>query len=197
MANAETPTPDIAHYSQPAPKKYLNQRHKVETLQYDRNIGLPSCAIAIPLDLRLTALPPMNNPNFSPDALLQLAQKGFRVGIGMSATIVEGLQNPQRYQATLTQLQRDPNQAIEDLAAKGAVTEQEARKVVDGLIGDDLRSVIDQRFGTRPAGEMTVTTTAVTIGSDTEAELQKLTQQLSELRQALQQLQNQRQQSNS
>jgi polyhydroxyalkanoate synthesis regulator phasin len=128
----------------------------------------------------------MNNPNFSPDALFQLAQKGFRVGIGMSATIVEGLQNPQRYQETLNQIQRNPNQAIEDLAAKGAVTEQEARKVVDGFIGD--------RLGTRPAGEMTVTTTAVTIGADTEAELQKLTQQLSELRQELQQLQTQRQQ---
>jgi polyhydroxyalkanoate synthesis regulator phasin len=126
----------------------------------------------------------MNTPNITPEAIFQLAQKGFRLGVGASASLVEGLQNPQIYQQTLDKLRANPNQLVEELAAKGEVTEREARKLVDQVIGD--------RLGTRPAAEMTVTTTAVTIGPDVEAELQSLTQQLVALRQELQQLKTQR-----
>jgi polyhydroxyalkanoate synthesis regulator phasin len=127
-------------------------------------------------------------PNITPEAIFQLAQKGFRLGLGATSTAIEGLQNPQRYQQTIAQLSNqlraNPNQLLEDLTAKGEVTEREARKLVDQMIGD--------RLGTRPASEMTVTTTAVTIGPDVEAELQNLTQQLVALRQELQQLKTQR-----
>jgi polyhydroxyalkanoate synthesis regulator phasin len=127
-------------------------------------------------------------PNITPEAIFQLAQRGFRLGLGATSTAIEGLQNPQGYQQTIEQLRdkirTNPNQLVEELTAKGEVTEREARKLVDQMIGD--------RLGTRPASEMTVTTTAVTIGPDVEAELQNLTQQLVALRQELQQLKTQR-----
>ncbi|MBE9032624.1 hypothetical protein IQ266_23070 [filamentous cyanobacterium LEGE 11480] len=120
----------------------------------------------------------------TPEELFKLAQKGFRVGVGASATLVEGIQNPQLYQDNLNKLRANPNQLVEEFASKGEVTERDARTFVDQVIGD--------RLGTRPASEMTVTTTAVTISADTEAELKALTQELVALRQELQQLQGQR-----
>ncbi|NJN49135.1 MAG: hypothetical protein HC805_04285 [Alkalinema sp. RL_2_19] len=120
----------------------------------------------------------------TPEEIFKLAQKSFRVGVGASAALVEGIQNPQLYQENLNKLRLNPNQLVEEFAAKGEVTERDARTFVDQVIGD--------RFGTRPASEMTVTTTAVTIGADTEAELKELTRQLVALRQELQQLKNDR-----
>lgn len=126
----------------------------------------------------------MSNTTITPEEIFKLAQKSFRVGIGASASLVEGLQNPRLYQENLDKLRLNPNQFVEDLASKGEVTEREARTFVDQVIGD--------RLGTRPAGERTVTTTAVTIEPDTEAELKALTQELVALRQELQQLKAQR-----
>jgi polyhydroxyalkanoate synthesis regulator phasin len=120
----------------------------------------------------------------NPDTLFQMIQKGFRVGVGATTVAIEGLQNPQVYEQNLQLLQTNPNQLLENLAQKGEVTERDARTMADQFIGD--------RLGTRPASEMTVNTTAVTIGADAQAELQELTQQLAALRQELQELKNQR-----
>jgi polyhydroxyalkanoate synthesis regulator phasin len=118
------------------------------------------------------------------DTWFQMIQKGFRVGVGATTVAIEGLQNPQVYQQNLQLLQTNPDQLLENLAQKGEVTERDARTMADQFIGD--------RLGTRPASEMTVNTTAVTIGPDAQAELQELTQQLAALRQELQDLKNQR-----
>lgn len=128
----------------------------------------------------------MNTTTITPEEIFQLVQKGFRVGVGASASLVEGLQNPRIYQENLDKLRLNPNLLVDELAAKGEVTERDARKLVDQVIGD--------RLGTRPASERTVTTTAVTIEPDTEAELKELTRQLVALRQELQQLKAQREQ---
>jgi polyhydroxyalkanoate synthesis regulator phasin len=128
----------------------------------------------------------MNTTTITPEEIFQLVQKSLRVGVGASASLVEGLQNPRIYQENLDKLRLNPNQLVEEFATKGEVTERDARKFVDQLIGD--------RLGTRPPGERTVTTTAITIAPDTEAELKELTRQLVALRQELQQLQAQREQ---
>jgi polyhydroxyalkanoate synthesis regulator phasin len=119
-----------------------------------------------------------------PDTLFQMVQKGFRVGVGATTSVLEGLQNPQVYQQNLDKLRTNPDQLISDFAEKGEVTERDARTLVDQLIGN--------RLGNRPASEMTVTTTAVTISPDVQAELKELTQQLVSLREELQQLKGQR-----
>jgi polyhydroxyalkanoate synthesis regulator phasin len=119
-----------------------------------------------------------------PDTLFQMVQKGFRVGVGATTSLVEGLQNPQVYQQNWDKLNTNPDQLLTDFAQKGEVTERDARTLVDQIIG--------HRFGNRPASEMTVTTTAVTIAPDVQAELRDLTQQLVALREELQQLKSQR-----
>jgi polyhydroxyalkanoate synthesis regulator phasin len=115
-----------------------------------------------------------------PDTLFQMIQKGFRVGVGATTVLVEGLQNPQTLQQNLDQLRTDPDRLLEEFARKGESTEQQARVFVDAFVGD--------RMGTRPASEMTITTTAVSVTPDVQTELQELTQQLVALRQELVQL---------
>jgi polyhydroxyalkanoate synthesis regulator phasin len=128
----------------------------------------------------------MVGKTMDPDTLFQTIQKGFRVGVGATTTFVEALQNPQIHQQNFEKLRSNPDQLIADLAQKGEITERDARTLVDQLIGN--------RLGNRPASEMTVTTTAVTISPDAQAELRELTQQLVSLRQELQELKNQRSQ---
>jgi polyhydroxyalkanoate synthesis regulator phasin len=120
----------------------------------------------------------------NPDNLFDLIQKGFRVGVGTTASLMEGLQNPQLYQQNFEKLRTNPTQLIDELAEKGRVTEQDARAFVDQLWQN-------RPGGNQPAGTMTVTTTAIPVPPDVQAELQELTQQLVSLRTELEQLRNQ------
>ncbi|MDJ0507925.1 MAG: hypothetical protein QNJ64_01525 [Crocosphaera sp.] len=65
------------------------------------------------------------------DTPLQLLQQTFHVGIGVSASILETLQDPQKRNQTLSQLQQEISQKIEEWAKKGETTEQEARIFVE------------------------------------------------------------------
>jgi polyhydroxyalkanoate synthesis regulator phasin len=112
----------------------------------------------------------------NPEILLQNIQKGFHVGIGATTSLVEGLQNPATYELTLQRLRTNPTAVIDELAEKGATTEQEARSTVDRLWAN--------RNG-QPASEMVVTTSAVPVGPDVQAELKSLTEQLIALRQEI------------
>jgi polyhydroxyalkanoate synthesis regulator phasin len=127
------------------------------------------------------------------DTVAQMIQKGFRVGLGATTSLVEGLQNPQQLEQELNRLRQDPGrfvgqavgqagQYVDAWAVKGATTEQEARSVVDRFWAE--------RTGTVPPSEMTVTTTAMPVSSDVQAELQDLTAQLTALRAELGQLRN-------
>jgi polyhydroxyalkanoate synthesis regulator phasin len=120
----------------------------------------------------------------NPETILQNIQKGFRVGIGATTTLVEGMQNPTLYQQNLDRLRTNPLGLVEELAEKGAVTEQEARANVDRLWAN--------RNG-QPASEMVVTTSAVPVGPDVQTELKSLTEQLIALRQEIAALREQQQ----
>jgi polyhydroxyalkanoate synthesis regulator phasin len=117
----------------------------------------------------------------NPDNLLQLFQKGFRVAIGSAAQIAETVQNPQTTTDTWNRLTQNPSQFAEELAEKGAKTEQEARQVVDRLWQPPNPS------------EVTITTTATAVTPDVHAELQDLMTQLKVLRSEIAQLRQQRQ----
>ena len=67
------------------------------------------------------------------DTLTQLLQKGFRVTLGATASLVEALQDPEHRQEKLSRLTSDFGQLTEEWEAKGATTEQEARNFVDNL----------------------------------------------------------------
>lgn len=115
------------------------------------------------------------------DNLLQMVQNGFRVAIGSATQLAETIQNPQTSTETWNRLTQNPNQFAQELAAKGAKTEQEARQVVDRL------------WQQQNPSEVTITTTATAVTSDVQAELQDLMSQLKALRSEISQLRQQRQ----
>lgn len=117
------------------------------------------------------------------DTVAQFVQKGFRVGLGATTTLVEGLQNPQQLEQDLNRLRANPSQfinqlvdpaSVDALEAKGTVTEREARSVVDRFWAE--------RTGTVPPSEMTIVTRATPVSPDVQAEIQDLTAQLAALR---------------
>ncbi len=120
--------------------------------------------------------------------ILRLLQKGFRVTIGATATLIEVLQDPQRRDQNLSKLRLELDQLAQEWAEKGEITEQEARSFVDTLMAQ-RRSASDQA-----ASETTVTTIATPVVTPpTEVlELQELTAQLAAIRAELALLRQQR-----
>ncbi len=118
----------------------------------------------------------MNSDNF-----VQLVQKGFRVTLGATASLVEVLQDPERRDESLSKLNQEWSVLSSEWAQKGEVTEQEARSFVDTLL--------DKR--TEPsAGASSATATTPSAPPDVQLELQELTAQIVAMRAELERLRN-------
>lgn len=68
------------------------------------------------------------------DNLTQLLQQGFRVTLGATASLVETLQDPQKRNDNLDSIRSELSYLATEWAAKGEITEQEARNFVDNLL---------------------------------------------------------------
>jgi polyhydroxyalkanoate synthesis regulator phasin len=123
------------------------------------------------------------------DTVVQLFQRGFRVTLGATASIVEILQDPQKRDANLIKLRQEFNELTQEWATKGEVTEREARSYVDNFIA--------QRRSASAEIPTTVTTTATEVpptATEVQLELQELTEQLSVIRAEVERLRNQQKQ---
>lgn len=122
------------------------------------------------------------------DNITQLLQQGFRVTLGATASLVETLQDPQKRTENLSQVRLELNQIATEWAAKGEMTEQEARNFVNNL----LNQLGNQSSSSTPASyPSNVTTTTTQVASpDVQLELQELTAQLSAIRAELEKLRN-------
>jgi polyhydroxyalkanoate synthesis regulator phasin len=114
------------------------------------------------------------------DTLVQTLQKGYRVTLGATASVIESLQDAQRREENFAKLRTDPNQLIEELAIKGETTEREARSFVDGVFS-------------QPSNPSNSTSTPSTppVSPQTAAiqqDLQELTAQLAAIRAELERL---------
>jgi polyhydroxyalkanoate synthesis regulator phasin len=115
----------------------------------------------------------MNSQN-----LTETIQKGFHITLGATAALVESFQDPEKRQENLTKIQSDIGLLTEEWAAKGSLTEQEARHYVDGI------------FSQKNASPDTPPTTPPTESQqDINAQVQELTAQLAALRAELEKLQ--------
>ncbi|TVP66856.1 MAG: hypothetical protein EA342_10675 [Leptolyngbya sp. LCM1.Bin17] len=125
------------------------------------------------------------------DTLSQSLQKGFRVTLGATASLIEAIQDPQQSRQTFSGLGNDVNRLTEELEIKGEVTEREARQFVDGLMSQmpDLFQGTDlfQTDGSSaPPTVNTVATPVVDLSIQTE--LEALTQELAQVRQDIETL---------
>ncbi|GAB4146165.1 MAG: hypothetical protein Fur0046_24040 [Cyanobacteria bacterium J069] len=123
----------------------------------------------------------------NPDDILQGLQKGFRVTLGAASTLAETIQDTQRREETLARLRTDPNGLAEDLAAKGEVTEQEARTFLDNLIAQ--RPGGSAWGGATSSGPASAAPNGAPVAPpDLEADLKDLTDQISAMRAELERL---------
>jgi polyhydroxyalkanoate synthesis regulator phasin len=121
------------------------------------------------------------------DNLTQLLQKGFRVTLGATATLVEAIQDPQRREANLSKLTTELSQLAEEWEVKGATTEREARNFVDTMWSqNNPSSATAPTYATSspstPASSATVTP------PDVQQDLQELTAQIAAIRAEIERL---------
>ncbi len=118
----------------------------------------------------------------STDNLVQTVQKGFRTTLGAMNAIAESIQDSAKREETLKRLQTDFDQLTEEWAAKGEVTEQEARAFVDSVFHLDSQSSPDPMWETDGSSPRVPQPPAV---PEIERDLQELTAQLAAMRLAL------------
>ena len=116
------------------------------------------------------------------DHFVQLVQKGFRVTLGATASLVEVLQDPEKRDENLSKLNREWSELSAHWAEKGEVTEQEARHFVDTMIAQRTHS---------PASTSATTVATPSAPPDIQLELQELTAQIVAMRAELEQIRNQ------
>jgi polyhydroxyalkanoate synthesis regulator phasin len=114
------------------------------------------------------------------DTLTQLLQKGFRVTLGATATLVEALQDPQSRDANLSRLTTELGQLAEEWEAKGTTTEQEARNFVNTLW--------QQRSTPSTPASPTASAAPASPAPDVQQDLQELTAQIAAIRTEIERL---------
>ena len=117
--------------------------------------------------------------------LFQALQKGFRVTIGATASLVETMQDPQKREATFSEFRTEFDQKSQEWAEKGEKTEQDARQMLDDLL--KRQGAKPSSSETTPSGEATSTSNTAT-SSDPQAEVQELTERIIALRKELEEL---------
>lgn len=123
----------------------------------------------------------------NPDSFVQLLQRSFRITLGATTSLLETLQDPQKREANFSELKSKLSQQAEDWAAKGAVTEEEARNLVDRLW--QQRPYASRSSSTNPPSNP-VTVTHPNPAPQTQSEIQDLTAQIATLRTELENLRN-------
>ena len=119
----------------------------------------------------------------NPDDLTQIIQKGFHLTLGATSFFMETLQNSSKRDENLNKLNSDFNQLTEEWAQRGERTEREARNFVD--------TILNQQNSQANTDSINVPSTPVSdfVQSDIQRDLLELTQEVADLRAALQQSQ--------
>lgn len=113
------------------------------------------------------------------DSLWQSIQTGLRVSLGATASIIETLQDPQKRQESLTTLQAELHDRVQEWVAKGEMTEQEARNFLDSILRQ--QTVNNPTPTDNPENPEQ---------PDTQQSLEELTDKIADLRSELENLRN-------
>ncbi|MEO0430537.1 MAG: hypothetical protein AAF151_02490 [Cyanobacteria bacterium J06656_5] len=122
------------------------------------------------------------------DTLTEFIQKSFRVSLGAAASAVEAIQDPQASATKFSDIGTDFDRLADELEVKGALTEKEAREFVDN-VSSNFDGQWPNPFAPSPASSATVNTVAKpVVDTGIQAEIKALTEQLSTIRQEIDQL---------
>lgn len=123
----------------------------------------------------------------NPDTLTETIQKGVRVTLGATASLMDAIRDPQGSQEKFSAIGNDMDLLTQELEAKGADTEREARALVDSLMSQ--MEQVPNPFAPPSASDATVDTVAQPVtDASVQAEIDLLTQELSTLRQEIETL---------
>jgi polyhydroxyalkanoate synthesis regulator phasin len=120
----------------------------------------------------------------SNNAAANLLQKGLRITIGATTTLVETLQDPQKRQQTLTELQSQLSQQTQLWAEKGEITETEAKRWVETWLAQQKQQRTHTSSNSSSGNSTTVTNIRF---SDAQREIEELTAQILALKTELEQ----------
>lgn len=118
--------------------------------------------------------------------LLELVQTGFRVSLGATTSLVETLQDPQKREENLSQLQTELNERVSEWAAKGETTEREARSFIEQMLAQ--QSSTDTAPTAQAPGPSSPPPQGTTVAPTIQSEIADLTAQIASLRTELEQL---------
>lgn len=120
--------------------------------------------------------------------LLQLLQTGFRVSLGATTSLIETLQDPQKREENLSQLNSELRQRVAEWAEKGEITEQEARRLIEQILRQQSNP---ERPPTTGTPSDTVTNPPTTTASpNAQLEIEELTAQIAAIRTELEKIRN-------
>ncbi|NES95248.1 MAG: hypothetical protein F6K32_08445 [Desertifilum sp. SIO1I2] len=125
------------------------------------------------------------------DSLVNFLQQSFHVTLGATTSLVEAIQDPQKREENLAQLQLDLNQLTQKLAEKGEMTEQEARRFVDSLMNQRGSQSAEEVTVSPPPPDIEMNTPPPTAEPNAQLELQELTAQIAAIRLELEKLREQ------
>lgn len=123
----------------------------------------------------------------NPDMVTEFLKKGFHVTLGATTSVVESLQDSQKREENISQLNLGFDQLSQIWADKGEITESEARKMIDSM-------ATQYGVNTNPmsSGSSTYSSaTSPSIDPSLQQELKTLTNQLANIRLELTQMGNQ------
>jgi polyhydroxyalkanoate synthesis regulator phasin len=118
---------------------------------------------------------------------VQLIQRGFRITLGATTSLLETLQDPQKRATNFSELKSKLGQQMEEWAEKGAVTEEEARTFVDRM-WQQRPSSSPANYANPPSDP--ATSSSPNSDSHAQSEIQQLTAQIATLRTELENLRN-------
>ncbi|HEY9708007.1 MAG TPA: hypothetical protein V6D48_07360 [Oculatellaceae cyanobacterium] len=120
--------------------------------------------------------------------LIQLLQTGFRVSLGATTSLIETLQDPQKREENLSQLNSELRQRVAEWAEKGEITEQEARRLIEQILRQQSNP---ERPPTTATPSDTVTNPPTTAASpNAQREIEELTAQIAAIRTELEKIRN-------
>jgi len=125
------------------------------------------------------------------DSPLYLLQRGFHVTLGATASLIETLQNPQKWEENFNRLGSDFNRLTEEWEEKGVTTEQEARDFVDQVMAQPPTQPHSDAHGTANPSRPDGTPPPSSPNPTEQAEIEELTDRLAAMQAELAQLRNQ------
>ncbi|MGP1383086.1 MAG: hypothetical protein ACTS2F_05960 [Thainema sp.] len=127
----------------------------------------------------------------NPDTITQFFQKGVHVTLGATTALVESLQDAQKRDENMSKLSSDFDGLVEDLAVKGEITEQEARRMVESMFAQVNGSMSNSTAASGTPPNPIVNTTATVVPDPAvQADLQELTAQIAAMRAEIERLKN-------